>query len=81
MADDPKLQLRRKAFEHMALAEQEARKVQQHAINAGELLLEAKRRVPPDQWEQWQRENLKFPPEVATEYMRLAEEHRKGGES
>jgi hypothetical protein len=80
-AQDPILELRRRALEHMALAKQEERKMLEAAIRAGEALLEAKRRVPPEQWDQWQRENLKFSLETAAEQMRLAQEHRREDES
>lgn len=73
---DRMLELRRKALEHMALAEQEERKATEAAIRAGNALLEAKKRVPPEDWEQWQRDNLKFSLETAAVYMRLAMEAR-----
>jgi hypothetical protein len=48
------------------------------AIRAGNALLEATKRVPPEDWEQWQRDNLKLSLETAAEYMKLATEQRGG---
>jgi hypothetical protein len=44
----------------------------EHAIRAGELLLEAKRTVGHGEWIKWLAENVKFSDRLAQAYMRLA---------
>jgi hypothetical protein len=43
-----------------------------HAIRAGELLLEAKREVAHGEWESWLQANVPFQPRTARAYMQLA---------
>jgi predicted transcriptional regulator len=48
----------------------------QHAINAGEALLAAKRQVPRGQWEEWVADNFDRSKAVATQFMRVARHKR-----
>ena len=43
-----------------------------HAIAAGELLIEAKKKVPHGQWLSWLKENCTVPERTASHHMRLA---------
>jgi hypothetical protein len=60
------------AAEHEA-AGAATRKTLQHAIAAGELLIEAKDRVGHGRWENWLKKTCNVPPRSATKYMKLAE--------
>ena len=60
------------AAEHEA-AGAATRKTLQHAITAGELLIEAKDRVGHGRWENWLKKTCNVPPRSATKYMKLAE--------
>jgi hypothetical protein len=60
------------AAEHEA-AGAATRKTLQHAITAGELLIEAKDRVGHGRWENWLKKTCNVPPRSATNYMKLAE--------
>ena len=77
MSDDL-LKLRRVAAEHLALVKHEESRALEAAVRAGEALLQAREQVEPAEWEDWQRENLKFSLATAAEYMRLAERRRRG---
>ena len=55
-----------------AECEKSLRKSVEHAIRAGELLLEAKRTVGHGDWTAWLAENVKFSDRLAQAYMRLA---------
>jgi Protein of unknown function (DUF3102) len=53
-------------------AERTFREGVQHAIRAGELLLQAKRTVAHGNWSSWLAENVEFSDRLAQAYMRLA---------
>lgn len=53
-------------------AEDRAKKAVEYAIEAGQLLIEAKSLVQHGQWEQWLTDNCRVAPRTAQAYMRLA---------
>lgn len=53
-------------------AETRARSAVQYALEAGQLLIEAKRRVPHGEWAAWLADNCTVAPRTAQSYMRLA---------
>lgn len=60
------------ANEEYRLCEQTAATPLQHAINAGEALLQAKEQVPPGKWGAWIAENFQGSRATARNYMRWA---------
>jgi Protein of unknown function (DUF3102) len=50
---------------------------QQHAIRIGKLLLQAKRKVPHGQWQEWVKEH--FSGKAASEYMHIAKVSKRAG--
>jgi hypothetical protein len=59
--------------EHEA-AREHGRQAIEHAVAAGDLLIEAKGKVPKGQWLDWVNENCHFSERTAQAYMRLAEQ-------
>lgn len=57
--------------EHVLVAEAVASAVE-HAILAGEALLQAREQLAPNTWTSWVRENLSCSPELARMYVRVA---------
>jgi len=58
--------------EEHAKVESALRASVQHAINCGELLIEAKKSSSHGKWADWLRDNIKFSERLAQAYMRLA---------
>ena len=56
-----------------ALAQQHAGEAIKHALRCGELLIEAKAKVPHGQWLPWLRQNIAFSDRTAQGYMRIAQ--------
>lgn len=55
----------------VSAAELSAKSAVQHALAAGEMLIQAKSHVPHGQWETWLQRNCQVAPRTAQAYMRL----------